>query len=124
MQKNILIIEDDNASLMLIEDLLTAKSYTVSGTAYPSEALKRLPSFNPELIITDINLPEMTGFELQRQIKNIDQYKNTPIIALTAIAIQDENKESLKNDFDYHLTKPLCISTLLSTVQTIFKKTN
>ena len=117
MKKKVLIIEDDPASLMLIEDLLTAKNYDVFSTTYPNTALKEIHTFIPDVIITDINLPQMNGFELQRQIKNIKKFNRTPIIALTAIAIQKENKESLKEDFSYHLTKPLCIKTLLSTLK-------
>ena len=122
MKNKVLIIEDDPASLMLIEDLLQAKNYDVLSTAFPNKALEEIHNFIPDIIITDINLPQMSGFELQKQVKNIPKFKQTPIIALTAIAIQKENKDSLKDDFSYHLTKPLCIKTLLSTLQNFLNK--
>ena len=89
----ILVVEDHHLSLTLLKQLLTAHGYQILETAKGLQAIDLARDEQPDLILLDIRLPDMNGFEVTRLLKQDDQTKTIPIIAVTALASPEyENK--------------------------------
>jgi CheY-like chemotaxis protein len=116
----ILTIDDHQDNLILLEELLS-EEYQVNSFSNPVEALDRLTEINPDLIITDLMMPEMDGIELIRRTKTISP--SLPIIILTA---SDEIK-NLEKAYEAgacgHLLKPMNFSTLLNKIKSTTSST-
>ncbi len=90
----ILIVDDDEDSRVFLERALRAQSYSVESAANGVEALEKAGQWHPDLIISDILMPEMNGFELCRRIKTDERLRNIPFIFYTATFV-DQNDENL-----------------------------
>lgn len=116
----ILIIDDNVINLQLVEDLLVMEGYLVRTAKSANEALEVLETFSPQLILMDIQLPEMNGLELTRKLKADPQYKNVNIIAITALAMKHDKKKALEAGCDGYISKPIDIDDLVATIATYF----
>lgn len=103
----ILIIDDNVLNLKLVTYLLTAKGYDIHTAANAEEAMKTLKTFQPRLILMDIQLPGMDGFELTKKLKADPNYKNIPIIAITAYAMKGDKEKVLAAGCDGYIAKPI-----------------
>jgi two-component system cell cycle response regulator DivK len=119
----ILYIEDNPENRLLIRRILQAEGYQVFEAGDASEALHTLQDQRPDLILMDINLPEMDGYALTSQIKSLPGMNNVPIIALTANVMKGDRERTLRAGCDGYIQKPvdvdslpLLIETYLSTV--------
>ena len=93
MAKRVLIVEDNDLNMKLFHDLLEAHGYDILQTKDGMEALQLARQHHPDLILMDIQLPEVSGLEVTKWIKEDDELKSIPIIAVTAFAMKgDEEK--------------------------------
>ena len=104
---SILIVEDNQINAMLAEVLLSAEGHDVRIAVDAKEALTMLDTFQPKLIIMDIQLPGIDGLELTRQLKSDPRYKNITIIAVTAYAMKGDREKALAAGCDEYIPKPI-----------------
>ncbi len=107
MPKKILIVEDNPVHTRLIEMTLRAKNYTILKVTNGEEALVIATRERPDLIIMDLNLPQMTGFEVTKKLRENPAFRHTPIIALTAYAMRGDRERVIKSGCDMYMTKPI-----------------
>ncbi len=108
----ILIVDDNAANLKLARVVLAAEGYDVHTANDAEEALRILPTIAPRLILMDIQLPDMDGLELTRQLKADPRYRNLVIVALTAYAMKGDDEKARKAGCDGYVTKPIDPDTL------------
>jgi len=121
--KNIkILIVDDFATLrMSLRSVLEQLGYSeIDEAEEGQEAVSKLKEKDYDLIISDIDMPLMNGFELLNHIKKDDNLKNIPIIFITAEAEREKIVEAIKAGLDAYITKPFSISTLQQKIETIF----
>ena len=115
--KRILIVEDNELHLRLLNDLLKVHGYEILKTEYGQEAVKLARDNSPDLILMDIKLPDLSGLEVTRLLKQDDQTKCIPIIAVTAFAMSGDEGKALESGCDGYISKPIMIPSFLHTVQ-------
>lgn len=103
----ILIVDDNPSNTKLLAFLLATKGYEVRTAANADEALARLATWKPRLILMDIQLPGMDGLTLTRQLKADPATSDIPIIAATAYAMKGDEERALAAGCDGYLTKPI-----------------
>lgn len=108
----ILIIDDNLLNLKLVTYLLTAKGYDIHTAANAEVALSILKTFQPRLILMDIQLPGMSGLELTKMLKSDPNYKNIPIVVITAYAMKSDKEKAIAAGCDGYITKPIDTRTL------------
>jgi two-component system, cell cycle response regulator DivK len=115
-RKRILIVDDDRLSLIVLRQLLTAQGYEILPSSEGWDGIKRARNEQPDLIMMDIKLPDISGLDATLLLKQDDQTKNIPIIAVTAFTAPGDEAHALENGCDAYLAKPVNISSLLRTV--------
>jgi len=115
--KRILIVEDNELHLRLLNDLLKVHGYEILKTEYGREAVKLARDNSPDLILMDIKLPDLCGLEVTRLLKQDDQTKCIPIIAVTAFAMRGDEGKALESGCDGYISKPIMIHSFLHAVQ-------
>jgi two-component system, cell cycle response regulator DivK len=115
--KRILIVEDNHLSLTLLNDFLKVKGYETLKTSEGREAIDLAREKQPDLILMDIRLPDISGFDVTRLLKQDDQTKSIPIIAVTAFATSGDETKALESGCDGYITKPVIIDNLLRTIE-------
>jgi two-component system cell cycle response regulator DivK len=108
----ILNIEDNPDNRTLVRRVLMAEDYDVIDARNASEALLTIESQPPDLILMDINMPDIDGYTLTTQIKNMPGLHDVPIIALTANVMRGDRERSLDAGCDGYIQKPIDIDTL------------
>jgi len=111
-QRVIMVVEDNEDNRDLIIKVLSHRGYEVVGVSDGHEALSRLGEVVPDLILMDINMPDMDGYTLTAKIKSIPAYKDIPIIAVTANVMRGDREKSLKAGCDGYIQKPIDIDIL------------
>ena len=117
MPKKILIVEDNDLNLKLFRDLLGANGYETHETKEGIEAVALTRNFLPDLIIMDIQLPEISGFYIIRKMKADASIRHIPIVAVTAFAMKDDEVRILEAGCQAYLSKPIAIDHFLDTVR-------
>lgn len=117
MQKKILIVEDNDLNLKLFRDLLEANGYATYETKEGIEAISMTRNIMPDLIIMDIQLPEISGLDITRKIKADAQINHVPIIAVTAFAMKDDEQKIMAAGCEAYLSKPIAIDDFLKTIR-------
>lgn len=112
----ILLVEDEQDQADLVTTILTLAGYSVRHCADPVHFEADLRSFRPELLLLDVNLPGMSGFELARYVRQREEYATLPILFLTTPGQADKQIESIRAGADDYLLKPIRQGLLLSTV--------
>jgi two-component system cell cycle response regulator DivK len=105
--ESILIVEDNDTNLRLFTYLLSSKGYEVRGAGDASAALQLLQTFRPRLILMDLQLPGVNGYELTKTIKADPALRDIPIIALTAYAMRGDEEKALAAGCEGYITKPI-----------------
>ena len=116
MAARILVVEDNPDNLRLVSVLLGAYGHTPLGTSSGAEAIEILRRERPDLILLDIQMPEMDGYATLRAIRTGLGIEDVPIVALTALAMPKDVEAGLRAGFDAYITKPLDPFTLDSTL--------
>ena len=117
MSKRILIVEDNDLNLKLFRDLLTAHGYETIETREGIEAITLTRNERPDLILMDIQLPEISGLDVTRQLKAEESLRSIPIIAVTAFAMKDDEEKILSAGCQAYISKPISIVPFLNTVR-------
>jgi two-component system cell cycle response regulator DivK len=112
----ILIVDDNPANLKLARVVLAGAGFEVRTAADAEEALAALDGFHPLLILMDLQLPGMDGFELTRRLKSDPSRSPIVIVALTAYAMRGDEAKALDAGCDGYLAKPIDTRTLAATV--------
>ncbi|MDE3060907.1 MAG: response regulator [Pseudomonadota bacterium] len=117
MKKRILIVEDNDLNLKLFRDLLTAHGYETIETRKGTEAVELTRQQHPDLILMDIQLPEISGLEITRRLKAEQGISEIPIIAVTAFAMKDDEEKILAAGCEAYISKPISIVSFMNTVR-------
>jgi two-component system cell cycle response regulator DivK len=120
-RNRILIVEDNPISLTLLKQLLKAHDYEVLGTPEGLQALDLARAEQPDLILMDIRLPDISGFEVTRLLKQDQRTKTIPIIAVTALASPEYEKKGLESGCDAYIPKPITLGNFLRTIESFLK---
>ena len=121
MTKMILIVEDDELNMKFENDLLRAHDYDTILSVDGSDALSLAREHHPDLIIMDIQLPEVSGIEHTKALKADDALKDIPILAVTAFAMSGDKEKILEAGCDGYIAKPISVSDLLETAEKLIK---
>lgn len=113
----ILVAEDDAASLELVRDALAALGYRIIESSNGHDALLQVKNKAPDLVLLDIQMPGLSGFEVLRAIRNLDPPATCHVWALTAFAMDGDRQRFLASGFDGYIAKPLSISDLRERVR-------
>ena len=115
--RSILCVEDHEANRHLIERIINSQTpHKIFSVTNAERAIEALKEFTPDIILMDITLPGMNGTEATRLLKQHPDYKDIPIVAISANAMKDDIKQGLKSGFNDYITKPLDIPDFLKTL--------
>ena len=120
--KKIFIVEDNPDSRELVVKILKAKGYGIIQAVDGEEALQKLKEQRPDLILMDISIPKIDGYEVTRRIKEDDGLKDVPVIALTAHAMKGDKEKALEAGCDGYIAKPFSVRELPILIESFLKK--
>ena len=115
--KTVMIVEDNELNMKLFNDLLVANGYETVQTRSGTEALALARQHRPDLILMDIQLPEVSGLDVTRWIKEDDELHAIPVIAVTAFAMKGDEERIRKGGCEAYISKPISVSKFLETVR-------
>jgi two-component system cell cycle response regulator DivK len=118
----ILYIEDNLDNRTLIRRILSVEGYEVKEAGNAAEALETLKTLRPDLILMDINMPDVDGYTLTAQIRSISGFESVPIVALTANVMRGDRERSLEAGCDGYIQKPIDIDLLPQQVERYLRK--
>lgn len=119
---NILLAEDDSINRMIIETLVKRKGWNIISTKNGEEAVAAFKQIPFDIIIMDVQMPDMDGYKATAVIRQIEEPRHTPIIAMTAYALQGDRERCLEAGMDDYLTKPINAGAFYATVEQQLKK--
>ncbi len=118
MQKNVLIVEDNELNMKLFNDLLEAHGFGTIQTRSGVEAVELTRNHKPDLILMDIQLPEVSGLQVIQWIKDDEALRHIPIVAITAFAMKGDEEKIRQSGCEAYLSKPISVVKFLETVRT------
>ncbi len=113
----ILYVEDNFENRVLVRRVLEAEGYKMLEASTANEAFVQIGSGKPDLILMDINMPEMDGYTLTAKIKENEAYQNIPVVAITANVMQGDKERSLDAGCDGYIQKPIDIDILTEQIE-------
>ena len=117
MAKTILIVEDNELNMKLFNDLLEANGYATVQTRNGIEAVALARQHRPDLILMDIQLPEVSGLQVTKWLKEDDDLRAIPVIAITAFAMKGDEERIREGGCEAYLSKPISVTKFLETVR-------
>lgn len=114
--RRILVVEDNDLNLKLFRDLLIAQGYSVLHTRDGIEAFRLARTHRPDLVLMDIQLPEVSGFEVTRWMKDDPALRDIPVVAVTAFAMAGDEEKAKAAGCAAYVTKPIAVKPFLETV--------
>lgn len=117
MKKTVLIVEDNELNMKLFNDLLEAHGYATLKTGHGIEAMELARAHKPDLILMDIQLPEVSGLDVTRWIKEDERTRDIPVIAVTAFAMKGDEERIRGGGCEAYLSKPISVAKFLETVR-------
>src|SRR4030081_2984195 len=117
MQKRILIVEDNELNMKLFNDLLQAHGYKTVQTRSGVEVVELARLHKPDLILMDIQLPEVSGLQVTQWIKEDDDLRMIPIIAVTAFAMKGDEEKMRDGGCGVYIPKPISVASFMRTVE-------
>ncbi len=124
MAKKIFIIEDELDFLSTLRERLEFEGFVVATAVDGEEALKKIPQEKPDLILLDIMLPEMNGYQVCRELKSNPETKTIPVVVVTAKSQESDKFWAKETGADDYLTKPFEMEELLQKIQDNLRKDN
>ena len=112
----VLIVEDNELNMKLFHDLLVAHGYATIQTRNGLEALELARKHRPSLILMDIQLPEVSGLEITKWLKEDDELRAIPVVAITAFAMKGDEERIRSGGCEAYISKPISVSGFLETV--------
>ena len=116
MSKTILIVEDNELNMKLFNDLLQAHGYNTLQTKDGREVMEITRKNKPDLILMDIQLPEISGLEITKMLKADDDLRTIPVVAVTAFAMKGDEQKIRSGGCDGYIAKPISVASFLQTV--------
>ena len=117
MTKTVLVVEDNELNMKLFHDLLEANGYNIVQTRSGLEAIDLAREHRPDLILMDIQLPEVSGLEVTKWIKEDDDLRLIPVIAVTAFAMKGDEERIRQGGCEAYLSKPISVTKFIETVK-------
>ena len=117
MTKTVMIVEDDAANMRLFHDLVETAGYATVQVSDGAEALAAVSKQRPDLVIMDIKLPNVSGLEVTKALKQDEDLRAIPVIAVTAFAMKNDEERIRRGGCDEYLSKPISTLQLLEMVK-------
>ena len=117
MAKRVLIVEDNELNMKLFHDLLDAQGYETLQTREGLSALTLAREHRPDLILMDIQLPEISGLEVTKWLKEDDELSRIPVVAVTAFAMKGDEERIREGGCEAYISKPISVGYFLATVR-------
>ena len=115
--RTVLIVEDNELNLKLFHDLLDAHGYRVLATRNGLDAMQIAREHRPDLILMDIQLPEVSGLEVTKWLKDDDDLAAIPVIAVTAFAMKGDEDRIRQGGCEAYISKPISIASFIETIR-------
>ena len=122
MNKKVLIVEDNELNMKLFKDLLEVHDIQTIDTRNGNEAIELARNENPDLILMDIQLPEISGLDITKMIKEDEDLQSIPVIAVTAFAMKGDEEKIREGGFEDYISKPISVPSILETIQKYLEK--
>ena len=119
---HVIAIDDKRDNLKLLVTVLLSWGATVTATEDPHRGLELIQETHPNVILLDLAMPELSGWEIQKRLRSQPELDNVPIIALTALAMQDDIHKGEHAGFDGYITKPYRVDGLRDQLVSCVKK--
>jgi len=116
-KKTVLIVEDNELNMKLFHDLLEAHGYATLQTKDGMEALSLAREHKPDLILMDIQLPEVSGLEVTKWIKEDENLRSIPVVAVTAFAMKGDEEKIREGGCEAYVAKPISVESFINTVK-------
>ena len=116
MPKTVLIVEDNELNMKLFNDLLETRGCRIVQTRQGVEAMDLARKHRPDLILMDIQLPEVSGLQVTQWLKDDDELRAIPIIAVTAFAMKGDEEKIRQGGCEAYLSKPISVAKFFETV--------
>ena len=117
MPKKVLIVEDNELNMKLFHDLLDAHGYETLQTREGLKALEIAREQRPDLILMDIQLPEVSGLEVTKWLKEDAELASIPVIAVTAFAMKGDEEKIRQGGCEAYISKPITVSSFIETIR-------
>ena len=117
MNKTVLIVEDNELNMKLFHDLLEAHDIDTVSTREGKLAFGMAREHKPDLIIMDIQLPEISGLEITKQLKQDDELRSIPVIAVTAFAMKGDEQKIREGGCEDYISKPISVAHFIEVVK-------
>ena len=124
MNGKIFIIEDETSIIQLVQHNLEKDGFIVSSAINGNEGLKDIKKFEPNLLLLDWMLPDLSGIEICKSIRKDTSFKNLPVIMLTAKGEEEDKIKGLDSGADHYLTKPFSYNELLARIKAILRRSD
>ncbi len=117
MAKKVLIVEDNELNMKLFHDLLEAQGYEILETREGLQALSLAREHRPDLILMDIQLPEISGLEVTKWLKEDEELASIPVVAVTAFAMKGDEERIREGGCEAYISKPISVAHFLDTIR-------
>ena len=124
MNGKIFIIEDEPSIIQLVQHNLEKNGFIVSSSLNGNDGLKELKKFQPDLLLLDWMLPDLSGIEICKNIRKDNSFKNLPVIMLTAKGEEEDKIKGLDSGVDDYLTKPFSFNELMARIKAVLRRSN
>jgi two-component system cell cycle response regulator DivK len=115
--KLVLIVEDNELNMKLFHDLLDAHGYATLQTRHGMEALQLARQHRPDLIVMDIQLPEVSGLEVTKWLKDDEELRDIPVVAVTAFAMKGDEERIREGGCEAYISKPISVTGFIETIR-------
>ncbi|OYU50310.1 MAG: two-component system response regulator [Rhizobiales bacterium PAR1] len=117
MGKTVLIVEDNDLNMKLFNDLLEAHGYSTLKARAGLEGFDLARQHHPDLVLMDIQLPEVSGIDIIKLLKEDEHLRQIPVIAITAFAMKGDEERIRESGCEGYLSKPISVSKFIETVR-------
>ena len=117
MSKKVLIVEDNELNMKLFHDLLEAHGYETLQTREGLKAIDMAREHRPDLILMDIQLPEVSGLDVTKWLKSDEELSSIPVVAFTAFAMKGDEERIREGGCEGYLSKPITVTSFIETIR-------
>jgi CheY-like chemotaxis protein len=121
MTKTILVVDDDELVLLAVQELLTPLGFSVTISSNGADAIHKATCKSFDLVILDVIMPEMDGFEVCKKMRQLEPYRETPILMLTAKSGEEDKQRGMEAGANLYLPKPISPKRLIALVEEAMK---
>ena len=124
MKGKIFIIEDETSIIQLVQHTLEKEGFVVSSSTNGNDGLKELKKFEPNLLLLDWMLPDLSGIDVCKSLRRDKNFKNLPIIMLTAKGEEEDKVKGLESGVDDYITKPFGFNELMARIKALLRRSD